>query len=125
VGLGEDGQGSTPLRASARKSVGMPISVPVGIGRTLPRTQTPASPTAGEMSSSPTDSASSTAYGTRRSMLSAPSSTGTPPTSETRTLPPTRSEPSRTTTSTPARRSSSAAASPATPAPTTATLGTP
>ena len=98
-----------------------------GSGRITPRVHRCACPAAGETSSSPspTSAASPTPSGTRRSIESAPSSTGRPPTSDTRTLPPTRDDASSTTTRAPgcSRRASTAAASPPTPAPTTATTG--
>lgn len=111
----------TPCSAPAL--LGTPMTVPVGIGRNAPRAHTPAVEVRGETSSSdrPSEATRSSASGTRRRNISAPSSTGTPATSEIRSFPPTRSVDSTTETSTPSIASTRAAASPAMPPPTTTT----
>ena len=113
-----------PDRASAAMSVGTPISVG-GSGRMAPRVHTDALVVSGWVRSLPRPTARvrSTASGRRFSMASAPSSTGTPATSDTLSLPPIRGEPSSTVTLVRGdwRLRWYAAASPLMPPPTTTT----
>ena len=102
------------------------MTVPDGNGRIAPRVHTPADVVAASSRSSPrpTARARSTASGRRSSSDSAPSSTGTPATSLTRSFPPTWSAASSTVTRSPggpSRRRNHAAASPEIPPPTTTT----
>ena len=117
--------GRIPLAASARRSVGTPMMLG-GIRRISPRTHSPAPVAAGYSRSSmrPTLRASPIASGRVACMASAPSSSGTPATGLTLSLPPSWDEDSSSVTriaSPPSDRSRCAAANPAMPPPTTTT----
>ena len=99
---------STPVVASASRSRGTPSSVR-GSGRSAPRVQIWVDPAAGCTTSSPSSATRPTASGRRASIDSAPTSTSTPPTVPSRSLPPTTGELSRTSTDSPDRLSSRAA----------------
>ena len=108
--------------ANASRSSGTPSSVR-GRGRSAPRVQIWVDPAAGWTTSSPSSATSPTASGRRASIDSAPMSTRTPPTSRSRSLPPTTGELSSSSTDIPKLLSSRAATRPATPPPTTTTSG--
>ena len=107
-----------PLASSWSRSSGAPISVR-GSGRSAPRVQTRDVAPVGWVTGSPVAAASSTPSGRRLIIASAPTSTAIPATSPRRSLPPSRSDPSRTSTSWPASARSRAAVNPLIPPPTT------
>ena len=108
-------------------SLGTPIRVARGSGRSAPRDHTEAAVVAGVTRSSPapTRVARSMPSGRTASMASAPTSTRWPATRSRRSLPPSRSLPSSTVTSAEGtvRSASRAAVRPAMPPPTTTTWG--
>ena len=113
-----------PLAARLRRSVGTPVSIPGGSLRILPREYSAAVVVAAGITSIPSSRHRFTASGRVASMASAPTSTPTPLTSLTRSLPPNSSPASRSVTV--ARWSlvrNQAAASPLMPPPTITTCG--
>ena len=99
---------STPDAASPSRSSGTPISER-GSGRSSPRVQSREPADVGWTTSSPSSRARSTPSGRRLSIASAPTSTVTPATSASRSLPPTCGDPSSSSTS---RSGSSATGTP-------------
>lgn len=101
--------------------LGLVLLGPDGSARSPPRLRMAEAVVPGCTRSSrrPSSATRSRPSGRRASIDSAPSSTGRPAISLTRSLPPIRGEPSRTVTRTPARARRRAAASPAIPPPTT------
>ena len=112
-------------RASSARSDGTPMNWRRGSGRSAPSVQIAEDVVPGSTRSpaSPTSSISPIPSGRVTSRASAPSSTATPATSDTDSLPPSRGDPSSTVTRTFTSRRKNAAASPAIPPPTITTCG--
>jgi hypothetical protein len=112
---------STPASRTAATEAGTPSMVRAGSGRRSPCTRSHAAVVVGAMRSpaSPAASSSSRPSGRTVSRASAPTSTGCPASSPTRSLPPSSGEPSSTVTVQPASAPNQAAARPAMPPPTT------